>query len=626
MIGMNGRHHGGNNAPPDPPVPEHGGPDPPSPTLMHDTESPTTTFTFQAKIDVNRKRDDKTPLRIKALLVALLIQHQRVDPTFHFLPNDDKSTAGAITKANEIPNTESKIKNYVKEMQEIDHRNNNKTYTVVFYVKVASSMTLGTMKKDNGLFMWLRNNNIWIRSYNFTTTYDVVSAGFISHMNASLHHRDRVNEAIQEAMKTNYPHLEIQLVPTTIKHGLDANNKRITHVVSCQADRQHLQKSREALVHVFKLTADKLPKDIFFVPSPVNGAISYKLYFDLVNNHHEHMANIRSFAVSGIADLETKMMAQDNEDVNSAVETSFSDIIMNAKVPGTNKLIFSSIEPTNASSTEGRYLLLTERNKMGDAEHMIDEFIAYIKANPEISNTLSIEGEEVRRANRIQTSNEFNGYKSFLLSKVPSTITTNPAPNAWNKRRDTTSMDYINDNYPVLEPSKKARFELADTITTTESTEQSDTVIVDLEEELKKERAHTEQRLSDLHKALADEIEKMKVAFEKQINDSIAQSEKRMVAAIQQHIGDIMRTSDNAIKRIEEKSNEVADRLLSIIKENHTAATGNTETSPPRKQQRRQNEDDAMNDSEEHNITPNTQASPKSLTKSGKDKSAGEKT
>jgi hypothetical protein len=41
------------------------------------------------------------------------------------------------------------------------------------------------MKKDNGLFLWLRNNNhnnVWIHAYHFTMTYDVVSnAGFISH-------------------------------------------------------------------------------------------------------------------------------------------------------------------------------------------------------------------------------------------------------------------------------------------------------------------------------------------------------------------------------------------------------------------------------------------------------------
>jgi hypothetical protein len=70
-------------------------------------------FTFQqAKIDVNRHRNDTKPLCLNALLIEILLQHQRVDPTtFHFLPTDDGSTAaGAITKSSDIPNAEAHIK------------------------------------------------------------------------------------------------------------------------------------------------------------------------------------------------------------------------------------------------------------------------------------------------------------------------------------------------------------------------------------------------------------------------------------------------------------------------------------------------------------------------------------
>jgi hypothetical protein len=82
-------------------------------------------------------------LRIKPLLIDLLLQHQRVKPTFlHLLPIEDGSPAGAITKGNEIPNSEEKIKNYVKAMHDVDSRNNSTTYTVVFYIKIASTMTL----------------------------------------------------------------------------------------------------------------------------------------------------------------------------------------------------------------------------------------------------------------------------------------------------------------------------------------------------------------------------------------------------------------------------------------------------------------------------------------------------
>jgi hypothetical protein len=78
-------------------------------------------------------------------------------------------TAGAITKAADLPNTETRMKEYVKEMNEIDSRNSSH-YTVVFFLKVASSMTLGMMKQDKCLFDWLRDNKLFIHAFFFTTT------------------------------------------------------------------------------------------------------------------------------------------------------------------------------------------------------------------------------------------------------------------------------------------------------------------------------------------------------------------------------------------------------------------------------------------------------------------------
>jgi hypothetical protein len=144
---MNGRHDGAANKPPDPLIPTPGDTIVPPTPVMQVTENPTPTFTFQAKIDANRRRTDNTPFHLKALLVALLVQHQKVGESFHFLPTDANSMAGALVKVSDIPNDEVNIKKYVKEMHEIDNRNNSKRYTVVFFVKVASTKTPGTMKK-----------------------------------------------------------------------------------------------------------------------------------------------------------------------------------------------------------------------------------------------------------------------------------------------------------------------------------------------------------------------------------------------------------------------------------------------------------------------------------------------
>jgi hypothetical protein len=134
-----------------------------------------------------------------------------------------------------------------------------------------------------------------------------------------------------------------------------------------------------------------------------------------------------------------------------------------------------------------------------------------------------------------------------------------------------------------------------------------------------------ESRLTELHKALADEIKKMKVDFNKQISESIENSEKRMTKTIQEHMGEMMRTSDEAILRIECKANEVTDRLLRIMtNDNNTSVPANNVTSPPRKQQRRYDEDNEMQDAEDEHLNPITPASPVNLTKRGKGTAAGE--
>jgi hypothetical protein len=579
---------------------------------------------FLAKIEHTRNRSDTSPLRIKAFLIQLLLKHQNVDPTFQLLPHDTASTAGVITKASEIPNTETDMKTYIKEMKDQEHRNNTKTYTISFFVKVASSMTLGSMKKDDGLFIWLRNNKIWIKAHNFATTYDVINVGFVSHMKASLHHRDRVNGIVQASLKTHHPNLEIQLVPTTIKHGLYPKKKRITQIVSCQVDRALANEAREALVHVFQLSAALLPKNIFFVPAPVHGAISYELYYSLVNAHHEHMANIRSFAVTGISDLKAAMLAQVTTDADSSIETTLEQIIMDAKIHGTNDPIFLSIEPTNTTQTEGRYLLLMEKHKISAAEHMIDELVKYISANPTLSATMTIPGQEIRRANRVQVSNAFDGYANFLVSKVPTTVITNPAQNAWHKRRGNTSMDYVNEQYPPLvDSSKKPRMNSNATAATADSTDAMDSTIVDLEAELEKERAYHEKRIEEVRKSLTDEITKMKLEFTKEMRKAIESSEKRMTDTIQTHIGDIMRTSNEAVLRMEHKAHELTASLMAIMNKPNDNASSQNETSPPRKQYRRDIDGNVDDDGDDKMVTPF--ASPASPTHNRGDPAAGAK-
>jgi hypothetical protein len=91
--------------------------------------------------------------------------------------------------------------------------------------------------------------------------------------------------------------------------------------------------------------------------------ISLEMYYDLVNAYDESMSSIRSFAISGIgANLHAKVVTQSTTDPNSSATTTLENIILDAKVQGTDINVFSSVEPTSQSqSAGGRYLLLMKK-------------------------------------------------------------------------------------------------------------------------------------------------------------------------------------------------------------------------------------------------------------------------
>jgi hypothetical protein len=187
-------------------------------------------------------------------------------------------------------------------------------------------------------------------------------------------------------------------------------------------------------------------------------------------------------------------------------------------------------------------------------------------------------------------------------------------------------MDYTDENFPpMVESTKKARLLADETNTTAASSEPSDTVLIDFETEIEKEREQTETRLTEIQQTFMDEISRMKKEFNENMTQAINASEKRMMQSIQSHIGDIMKSSDAAVKRMENKSNEITDRLLEMI--HSSGMMSKADEGTPRKKQQRPRIDV---DEEMHEVTatanPITPASRESQTQRGMDMSAGEPT
>jgi hypothetical protein len=626
--GKNDDAHGGS---PNPNLTLATGKNPPDTHLLSDIETPTKIIQQKVQVKVNRSSTNNSPLRVKALLVASLEAYQKVDPTFSLLPIETDSTASVLTKASEIPSDERNLKKYVTEPKN-SPGNHTTMKPVEFFIRISSSQSIGSMKKDNGLFRWLQENRVWFTPYKFETTYDAVSAGFISHMSTTLHYRDQVNDIIQEVLKETVPQIEIQLVPTTMRYGKD-HDKRTVQAVQYQADRKFVHAAREAIVKAFQTKKNELPRDIFFVPSPVNGSIDSDLYYKLLSQHHQKMSDIRSFAIVNVPNLSEKIIVQGEGNEPSSVESTLEKVILTGKVPGSQTLIFSSIEKTNYTNSEGRFLLITDKHKMKSAEFFIDDLIKYIHSVDQLKTQFSYNDEPIQRANRIKTSPQFSGYTQFLLekSKIPTEITTNPPPNFWKNRQQLARVDYTSTEYDTNEPNKKARTapETNDTATTGEMTE-SFGVPVDIDEVIAEERVHVESKLNDLKNELKtsfdEALRRMRNEMTTQLMATVSESEKRMTANLDSHMKHMIDQSNQAVSRIEEKSNFALDQITALLSSTNNTAT----SSPPRKSARHHSDKDTKKDGMEidHPKQSNKSSNAARVSQSqvGKEPSVGEDT
>ena len=549
---------GAPNGDPAPNLATTNGDTPPTPFLPDINQTTTKIIQQKLKVTLNRSSTNHSPIPLKAILIATLVEFQKVDPTFTFLPTEKDSTASAITKASELPNDEEKLKKYVTD-PENSPGNHNTIQPVDFYIRTSGEMSVTAMKKDNTLFRWLQSKQIFFKAYKFETTYDAVPAGFISGMSTTLHYRDQVNEVIQNVLKESIPGVEVHLVPTSMRYGT-AHEKRNVQVVQYQVDRKFVQEAREAIVTAFQDKKDELPADIFFVPSPMNGSINHELFYNLLGKHHEQMTSIRSFAVTNVPNMKNTITVGSDDDVNIPVTSTLHEVIMNAKIVNTKIKIFSSVENTNYSATEGRYLLVTDKHKMKHAETFMDDLITHIHKHDDLRSKFSIDGEPIRRVNRVKTSTKFDGYTNFLIekSKIPSTIETNAPPNFWkNRQNKNVRTEYTSEEMPEPEQNKKMRTSNeTDTTCNMTDADSSEGVIVDIDAELQKEREFLVSKLDEQNNKFEEALRIMRIEFGEKLTEAVNASEQRMTNAVSQHLEAMTKKSDQAMSRMEKQSHD----------------------------------------------------------------------
>jgi hypothetical protein len=205
------------------------------------------------------------------------------------------------------------------------------------------------------------------------------------------------------------------------------------------------------MIEIFE-SEKQLPPELYFVPTPTNGTMSYDLYYQHIRIHHQHVHDLRSFPITNIGNLQATITV-DNPD-GSKRDTTFEEAILTSVSPGTpDQKLFYSIEPTTASDSEGRYLLVTHKSTLDAAIQYIDNVFQHMTTlAPDNMARIMRSTTPVTRANHVATSNWFQSYTKKLATMIPNAITTSTPPvNAW-KRRPPTILDLDTDDFPASPP------------------------------------------------------------------------------------------------------------------------------------------------------------------------------
>jgi hypothetical protein len=499
----------------------------PSPALMNSSFAPsinlltpgtdaTTVFATLLRVDVHRPTTDTSAFPIKAFLTDFLSVLKAADTNNVLLPVDDTSPDGVLSMESDIP-TGDTIRKYVTGIQSLPMpKQTSNTSIIRFFLRISATAPLWQLKRNTTFYSWLKEKNCFLRTHGFSTTYDVAAAGFLSKMSPTYHRRDTINKVIQDTVKAKAPHLEIRLVPRSIPYGKDAAKTSVT-AVEVQVDRAHVNQVRELMVEIFANKPSTIPQDIYFVPSPANGAMPFELYYQHLSIHHHYTADLRSFAITNVHDLQAQLTLTDTQTGDQTTVT-FEHAILTAVAPDTTDRLFVSIEPTKTTQTEGRYLLVTTRTHLDAAQKYIDAAIPNTTA-ANMARITKNETTSITRANRIATSSRFQSYATTLQQMVPSTITTNPPPiNAWKRRSTNPTLNLTDANYPALDVTKKQKLHgevaMTETCDTLDATETLTTIDLDeIENAQKALRADLEKQIADLRHATEEMQQQMKATF-----------------------------------------------------------------------------------------------------------------
>jgi hypothetical protein len=370
-----------------------------------------------------------------------------------------------------------------------------------YFIILETNTSFHNLKFNKEMFAWLREKNHWITTHTMTTNF-TSPIGFILGMHPTLSSRDAMKELIDGVL----PDIEFSLIMTSqffiTPQGKKVNTNVVElHVVADEASHAHELLSQAWLDTQFveELDNRSVGMPIKFIPMIKKGVMEVSTFRECLRCQTEFAKNTIAISVAGIGGLEVEIMRQ-------GMSNSLAQIVKKLKGDD-GKELFSSIEPTKYTRESGRYLFLTQKNVVDQAEKKLDNLFETL-AKEGLLDTFGIEGTCIHHINQVQ-SKAVSAYAGSLKARFQPPVDVvqalKPAPtptrNAW-KRVPSLTNDH--ENFPELTPSpphhhkdKKQRTENGSNDSTADDASLSPPLIGTNQTELTDERTEILASLQD---------------------------------------------------------------------------------------------------------------------------------
>ena len=346
-----------------------------------------------------------------------------------------------ITKSSKIPKDE-KIFKYAFDLQTLATKQQ-----FIFFAILETSTSFNDLRYNGTFFSWLQKNKFWV-GINTMKTNHITQLGFFFGLHPTLSSHDRMKEALDLYMDN----IKYSVVPA-ITFYINEKGKRInTRVTELQVDSAKANDVRDCIASAWMdpsflevLANHSIDQSIDFIPYPKKGMMSVEVFHSAVCQQYEFNNKMVAISVIRIGGFKVKVTHQGHP-------VTLADLIHGLR-DSKGKLIFTSIELTKFTTTEGRWLLITQKPIVEEAEKLVDNLFEQLAKEGHL-DALTMEGHKICHLNQLQSkcmsqyakglAKKFKPMEEVLVHTLPSST---PAHNAWKRM---PKFKFNQENFPNL--------------------------------------------------------------------------------------------------------------------------------------------------------------------------------